>query len=258
MCVESEVLYIHMGKQGQSHKGTNPYDIFIIFLTLLSLTNIFLYYLAQEEVILYVISAIDGIISFFFLIDFIRNIVKADSKKRYFFKEYGWADFLASLPLPQFKILRIFRLIKAYHLIRIAGGREIIRDFIKNRASGALYLILFLIIVLLEFGSIAVLKAEGGNPNANITSSSDALWWVYVTITTVGYGDRYPTTGVGRLVGMVVMLVGVGLFAVVTGFLANKFLPTESDSSEGVVTPDDINKIHQELQEIKELIKDKK
>lgn len=85
--------------------------------------------------------------------------------------------------------------------------------------------------LLLEFGSIAVMYAERGASGSNIISASDALWWTYVTITTVGYGDLYPTTVSGRMVGIVVMLVGVGLFGVVTGFLANKFLPKTNSSS---------------------------
>ena len=60
--------------------------------------------------------------------------------------------------------------------------------------------------------------------NANITSPSDALWWVYVTITTVGYGDRFPVTNWGRIVGVIVMTAGVGLFGTLSGYLAQTFL----------------------------------
>jgi voltage-gated potassium channel len=108
-----------------------------------------------------------------------------------------------------------------------------------------------MIILLLEFGSIAVLKAEMTSPSANITTASDAIWWVYVTITTVGYGDKYPVTNAGRLVGMVVMFVGVGLFAVMTGFLANKFLPTSSSDE------DELSEVKKELAEIKSLLNNK-
>lgn len=105
------------------------------------------------------------------------------------------------------------------------------KEYWKNRATGALFIVFFMIILLLEFGSIAVLFAEKSSSAANIQTASDAIWWTYVTITTVGYGDLYPTTVSGRMVGIVVMLVGVGLFGVVTGFLANKFLPRTDSSS---------------------------
>src|SRR5207245_1017237 len=66
-----------------------------------------------------------------------------------------------------------------------------------------------------------------------ITTASDAVWYVIVTITTVGYGDKYPVTNPGRIVGVLIMVVGVGLFGVLTGFLANAFVaPKEEKSGE--------------------------
>jgi voltage-gated potassium channel Kch len=205
------------------------YDIFIIGLTLLSLLNLVFYLFVRNDALLQVVTVIDLVASFIFLFDFFRLFSKAKNKYHYFLFGYGWADLLASFPFPIFKLLRIFRLIRAKKTIDKAGGRKVLKDLIANRASGALYLVFFLIILLLEFGSMAVLGFEDSNSGANIKTAGDAIWWVYVTITTVGYGDQYPITNGGRLVGMVVMFVGVGLFAVVTGFLANKFLPSDSE-----------------------------
>jgi voltage-gated potassium channel len=235
-----------------SSQKIRPYDIFVIAVTLLSIFNIVLYLFVRDSTVQYVIGTIDIVLSLFFLIDFIRNMHNAKSKAQYFFKEYGWADLVASLPFPQFKILRIFRLIKAYRLIKKAGPKNILNDFKRHKAESAVYVIFFMILLLLEFGSIFVLKAELSNPDSNIKTASDAIWWVYVTITTVGYGDRYPVTNAGRIVGMVVMLVGVGLFAVMTGFLANKFLPTEKDDK-----GDEINELRKEIAEIKQILKNK-
>mgnify|MGYP003948636165 FL=1 len=68
-----------------------------------------------------------------------------------------------------------------------------------------------------------MLQAENASPDANILTANDALWWSYVTIATVGYGDRYPVTDYGRLVGIAVMTVGVALFSVITSYLADWF-----------------------------------
>ena len=65
---------------------------------------------------------------------------------------------------------------------------------------------------------------ERSAPGANILSASDALWWGVVTIATVGYGDQYPTTVPGRIVGTMMLFAGVALFSVLTGFIANAFL----------------------------------
>ncbi len=240
-----------MSKNESAIQGTKPYDLFVAGVSLLSIINILLLYIFSDPTIEYVIGTIDIVLSVFFFIDFLRNMHRTDNKRRYFFKEFGWADLLASMPFPQFKILRIFRLLKAYRLLKKDGGRSAIRNFVKNKAEGAVYIVFFMIILLLEFGSIAVLKAEMTSPSANITTASDAIWWVYVTITTVGYGDKYPVTNAGRLVGMVVMFVGVGLFAVMTGFLANKFLPTSSSDE------DELSEVKKELAEIKSLLNNK-
>lgn len=233
-------------------EGIKPYDLFIVAITVLSLVNLVLYSFFRDQAILYVVSTMDFVLSFFFLIDFIRRLKAAKDKSHYFFREYGWADLLASIPLPQLKLLRIFRLIKAYGLIKKAGGRNVVKEFWRNRATGALFIVFFMIILLLEFGSVAVLYAEKGDPTANITTASDAIWWVYVTITTVGYGDQYPVTLNGRLVGMVVMLVGVGLFGVVTGFLANKFLPSGEESAAKGAT--EIAELRNEVKELRTVL----
>jgi voltage-gated potassium channel len=86
----------------------------------------------------------------------------------------------------------------------------------------------FLVLCVLEFGALAVLKAESGAPNANITNASDAIWWAYVTITTVGYGDRFPTTNWGRIVGIFVMTAGVGLFGTLRDIWPTAFSPHPS------------------------------
>jgi voltage-gated potassium channel len=80
------------------------------------------------------------------------------------------------------------------------------------------------VIFLVEFASIFILIAEGGAPQANIHTAGDAIWWVIVTVATVGYGDLYPVTGPGRSIATVVIIAGVGLFGVLSGFLARNFL----------------------------------
>jgi voltage-gated potassium channel len=75
---------------------------------------------------------------------------------------------------------------------------------------------------LLAFcAALAVLNAERSNPNANIKDFGDATWWAVTTMTTVGYGDRYPVTGVGRLVAFGLMVGGIALLGTVTATLAS-------------------------------------
>lgn len=247
--------------RNQHSPSIGAFDFFMLAVTVLSLVNLVLYVFIHNETLTLAISFIDVVLSAFFLTDFIRLFSRAPKKGQYFFKEFGWADLAASLPFPQFNILRIFRLIKAYAVIRRAGWENIKRTLSSERATVAIYAVFFVIILLLEFGSVGILAIEGHNPNANIRTASDALWWVYVTITTVGYGDTFPVTNEGRILGAFVMLVGVGLFGVVTGFLANKFLPNNSDavSTKDKASHDTaLKELQEEVRALREHIQTKK
>ena len=94
--------------------------------------------------------------------------------------------------------------------------------------------------IILEFGSIFELIAERNVANANITSGGDALWWVIVTITTVGYGDQYPVGAAGRVVGVFVLLTGIALFGTITGYLANSFLTPRNRKEPPPPDPGDV------------------
>jgi len=84
--------------------------------------------------------------------------------------------------------------------------------------------VLFVTLMLTEVASVLVLAIEIRAEGSNIQTPSDALWWTYVTVATVGYGDRYPVTDAGRVVGVVTMTVGVVLFGALTAFLADTFI----------------------------------
>jgi hypothetical protein len=201
------------------------YEMFVGALSVLSIVNLVLSYMFQQNRNLqYVVLIMNALFMPIFFADFVYRFFTAESKTGYFFRNFGWADLLSSLPFPQLKILRMFRLWRVIRLMRNFGLRNMVRELIENRAANALLTVVFLVFCVLEFGSLAVLGAEQYADGANITNASSALWWTFVTITTVGYGDRYPVTNAGRLVGVFVMIAGVGLFGTLSGFLANTFL----------------------------------
>jgi len=218
-------------KQSDGLKNTN-YEVFILAISILSLVNWVLYFIPLPRNVDNLLLTVNMLLSFIFLVDFLYRLFTTESKKRYFFRQYGWLDLISSLPNPVAKIARLGRIIRTLHLMRELSYRKLFREFIRNRAGSAMLTVLFLIIIVLEFGSLAILSAESHSPDANIQTASDAIWWSIVTFSTVGYGDMFPVTDTGRLVAIVVISIGVGLFGVVTGFMANTLLKPESAAPE--------------------------
>lgn len=218
-----------MGRETTELKGTG-YEIFIGLLSILSIVNLVLVYvLGGDGELQDILRIMNSLLSGVFMVDFIYRLFTAHSKRGYFFKQYGWADLLASVPLPQLKLLRVLRLFRVLRLLRELGPGTVAHSLVEDRAGSALFTLLMAGILVLQFGSLAILRVEQAAADGNIKTASDALWYTIVTISTVGYGDRFPVTDAGRLLGAAIIVVGVGIFGTFTGYLANFFLAPAKD-----------------------------
>jgi voltage-gated potassium channel len=119
-----------------------------------------------------------------------------------------------------------------------------------TRGRLALYVGASTVLLVLVAG-LAVLDAERGRPDAGITSYPEALWWGVVTITTVGYGDFYPTTIEGRIVALAMMVAGIGLIGFVTGSVASWIVERIAAEEEPLDTVR--TEVHDMLTELREL-----
>ena len=231
------------------------YEIFILALSFLSIFNLIFELLPIDQDVKILLDVVDIALTPIFLIDFLNRLFSAPSKGRYFFKGGGWLDFIGSLPFPRLRLARLFRMWRVSRGLRKIGMKHIWSTFSKSRAESALLTVIFLTIVVLEFASTFILVTERNDANANIKTASDALWWAYVTVTTVGYGDKYPVTNSGRIVGVLLMTIGVGLFGVITGYLANAFLkPKSAEQSEQETVNTTPDNLQAGLQEIKRIL----
>jgi voltage-gated potassium channel len=228
------------------------YEIFVLLLSLVSVFNLvvvwinFLFPIAPLT--LDVMTIINIFLTAFFLFDFFYRLLTTSSKSHYFFKNWGWADLLACIPT--FRIFRLFRIFRAVRLLRIFGVKNMIDEVVNNRAGIALFITVFSIIIIAEIVGISMLKVEAQDPNANIKTASDAVWWTMVTMTTVGYGDKFPVTNIGRVLAIFVMLSGVALIGVLASFLSNFFLaPPKKDTTQYAPTDP-----RGKLAELKELL----
>ena len=144
--------------------------------------------------------------------DFIKRFTAAHPRRRYLVDDWGWADLLAIIPL--LRIFRVFRLVRVIRKLRGYGGARFVDDLRTNRSTSAFGLTVALVLIVVEVAGALIVSVESRSPEANIRTGIDAVWWAYVTITTVGYGDRYPVTTEGRFLGILLLVAGIALTAV--------------------------------------------
>jgi voltage-gated potassium channel len=169
------------------------------------------------------LELIDTSICVFFLFEFCVRFFLAKNKWK--FMHWGWIDLISSIPaFPFLRLGRIFRLVKLFRILRAFRSiRHFINYLFHNRAYGAFTTISVTAIVMVIFSAIAILQVEN-SPRSNIKTAEDAIWWAWSTITAVGYGDVYPVTREGRIIASFLMIAGVALLGVFTGFVASWFL----------------------------------
>ena len=109
-----------MNERSKELKNTT-YEIFIGLLSVLSIVNIVLFHAIPSEDVSEVVTIMDALLTVVFMADFLFRLFSAKSKSAYFFRGYGWADLISSLPVPQLKILRAFRIMRVSVLLRQFG-----------------------------------------------------------------------------------------------------------------------------------------
>ena len=163
-----------------------------------------------------------------FLADYLLRLALAEHRWR--FVRQNWLDGLAVL-LPLLRPLRIISLVRVARVL----DREL-TSTLHGRVAAYVSLTASLVVFM---ASLAVYDAERDAPEASITSYGDAVWWALTTITTVGYGDRYPVTGEGRLVAVLLMLGGIALLGVVTAAVASWFVGRVAEAAQAQDDADD-------------------
>ena len=228
----------------------NAYNLFILVVTVFSLGVMVLLLLPLDPESRQLLTFYDNAACVIFLIDFAYNITGSRPKKQYFIYQRGWLDLLGSIPSFGFfqlsallRLARLSRLARITRLLRGNNRRELVHDMVVNRGQYATFVTILLGGMVLSIASFLVLQFESRSPDANITTGGDAIWWGFVTITTVGYGDFFPVTPLGRVTGVFVMFAGVGIIGALASILASILVPppepeetTAADQPAGVDT----------------------
>jgi len=158
-----------------------------------------------------------------FAVDYVINLWLAEDQSGWFVRNLHE---LLIVALPFFRPLRLLRLVTLLSVLHRTLG-DTLRGRVVTYLAGSATMLVFV-------GAIAVLDVEQSAPDAKIVTFGDALWWAMTTITTVGYGDMYPVTPIGRMVAAALMMSGIAVLGVVTASIASWLVQRVEDTAEAV------------------------
>lgn len=195
----------------------------ILSIALLSLT----FFLDEDSEISKIIHYYDFGLCMVFLYDFFYQFFKRKKRWKYFFT-YGWLDLLSSIPaIYELRYIRVFRI---FRILRILKSFRVLYRFVITHKRASLYgFVIFISTMILILTSTLVLYLE--KDVGNIKTAEDALWWGYITITTVGYGDFYPVTNAGKLAASLLILNGVAIFGAIVSYITDRVNTIKKRSS---------------------------
>ena len=201
-------------------------EIVIALLTVVSLVviliDIFFPLNAEQKTFIYIFDLVVVIV---LATDYAFRVRRSSKRSRYIMKH--WYEIPAMLPLilyasadtstlagqvvVQFRAIAFFRLVRLYYILTLIQGSR----FVLLSAFS---------IITIVFGALGVYLTEAEYAGVNIKSLSDAFWWAIQTVSTVGYGDVYPVTPEGRIIGIFVMFAGIGILATFITALGSKLI----------------------------------
>ncbi len=166
------------------------------------------------------IETIQWVCWFAFALDLVAGLISADNKKQYLYRH---PLEIASVFLPFLRPLRLMRV--------ISFGSLAIQKIAIGRQFAITVKVAITAVFVAYISAVQITISERNIDGSNIKSFEDGLWWAVTTVTTVGYGDKFPTTTEGRLLAVLLMLVGISLVGVITASVASWFVKLSQDET---------------------------
>lgn len=206
-----------------------PFDVAMMLISLISVVLVLnLAFVPMDAQTRELLFFIDTCICVLFISHFFFGVYRARNKL--FYLRHHWIDFVASIPaIEPLRMMRLFQILRVIRLIRTS--RSIIIPLLKQRNQTTLASLLVAMVLILSISSVMILLVESGVKGANIHTAQQAIWWSIVTISTVGYGDYYPVTTIGHIIGTLVIICGVSFFGVISGYMASVFVSPDTQES---------------------------
>ncbi|MDC6351731.1 ion transporter [Zeaxanthinibacter sp. PT1] len=174
----------------------------------------------------------EWIVTILFSIEYILRIICIKRPSRYIFSFFGIIDLLSTIPkylsffvvgsqyITAFRALRLLRVFRILKLVRFVGESNNLLRALKASRTKIFVFIFFILIISILLGTIMYM-VEG--PQHGFNSIPHSVYWTIVTLTTVGYGDISPQTGLGQVIATMIMIIGYGIIAVPTGIVTAEY-----------------------------------
>ncbi len=225
----------------QTNNKFNKVQKFIFTIIILSIFSVVL----ETEISIYTTYAelfyyLNYFFAFFFAVEYFlrlftchyrKNFKGIEGKIKYIFSFYSLIDLIAFLPFfifPEYNelfLLRIFRLIRLLKLANFVNKIEFVRNVfhVLNLKKKEIFFSIAITIFIIFISSILLYLVEGNNQPEAFGSIIRSFWWATITLTTIGYGDVYPITILGKIATIFISISGIGIIAIPTGIIAGAF-----------------------------------
>ena len=229
--------------------NTNNFERgFQYFMTILIAANVVFVIIESEKAIFEQYQSLFFYFDVFsvtvFTIEYIGRIVVCKVNPKYKNSRYGTLRFIASpmmladlvaimpffmaffLPFVDLRIIRVIRLLRLFrmfHLTKYIESMNILIDTFKAKSSD-LTVAFFILFITLIFASSLMYGAEHEAQPEAFPSILQSMWWGVITLTTIGYGDVYPVTGAGKIIGAGIAILGIAVYAIPSGIMASAFI----------------------------------
>lgn len=220
------------------------FAFFIQFLIVLSLVSISLESVSSlNENYQQVFRSIEIFTIAVFTVEYILRTYAAENKRKFIFSWYGVIDILAIIPFyftllfaanVDLRVLRAFRLLRLFRIFKVVKYNKSIDRLLKAIHSIKTELVMFLIVTIITLfisASIIYMAEYDAQPD-KFSSVFHSLWWAVTTLTTVGYGDMYPVTVLGKIFSFIILMLGLGIVAVPTGLISSALVQQKSEEEE--------------------------
>lgn len=219
------------------------FDLFIMALIFISIATVFAITFDPPERVCALLNHVEKAAIIIFSVEYLLRIWTADllypglgpirSRLRYIASAMAIIDLLAILPfyLPMFlpinlvgiRAIRLIRILRIFKLGRYSDALNSIIEVFRRKGRELLVSVFF-VFILLVISSLLIYYAEHDAQPDKFANAFSGLWWAAATLTTVGYGDIYPVTAIGRLLGAFIAILGIGMVAVPTGIFSSGFV----------------------------------